>query len=119
MQHQPLQPLISFLNFAKADMSGLSCRLFPFFPLKPHLLANESSSPAVGISVKDKRPDCLRIACCEGFGLVGLDMLLRKEDPPRMAETEDCAQRACFLIAEVTVMHSVVTKATGSTAIAT
>ena len=35
-----------------------------------------------------------------------------------MAETEDCAQRAFFLIADVTVMHSVVTRVTGSTAIA-
>ena len=34
-----------------------------------------------------------------------------------MAETDECAHRACFLIAEVTVMHSVVIKATGSTAI--
>lgn len=34
-----------------------------------------------------------------------------------MAETEECAHRACFRIAEVTVMHSVVIRATGSTAI--
>lgn len=34
-----------------------------------------------------------------------------------MAETDECAHRACFLIAEVTVIHSVVIKATGSTAI--
>ena len=34
-----------------------------------------------------------------------------------MAETEECAHRACFLIAEVTVIHSVVIRATGSTAI--
>jgi hypothetical protein len=33
-----------------------------------------------------------------------------------MAETEECAQRACLRMAEVTVIHSVVTKATGSTA---
>ena len=33
-----------------------------------------------------------------------------------MAATEDCAHRACFRIAEVTVMHSVVIRATGSTA---
>jgi len=36
--------------------------------------------------------------------------------PPRMAEMEDCAQRGCFRIADVTVTHSVTTRATGSTA---
>ena len=34
-----------------------------------------------------------------------------------MAETDECAHRECFLIAEVTVIHSVVIRATGSTAI--
>lgn len=33
-----------------------------------------------------------------------------------MAETDECAQRACLRMAEVTVIHSVVTRATGSTA---
>jgi hypothetical protein len=33
-----------------------------------------------------------------------------------MAETEEWAQRVCFRIAEVTVMHSVTTRATGFTA---
>lgn len=37
--------------------------------------------------------------------------------PPRIAETEECAQRACFRMDEVTVIHSVVTRATGSIAI--
>src|SRR5271155_3198722 len=31
-----------------------------------------------------------------------------------MAETDDCAHRACLRIADVIVMHSVVIKATGS-----
>ncbi len=38
------------------------------------------------------------------------------ELPPRIAETEECAHLACFRMADVTVMHSVVIKATGSTA---
>jgi hypothetical protein len=38
------------------------------------------------------------------------------ELPPRIAETEECLQRPSFLIADVTVMHSVTTNATGSTA---
>lgn len=33
-----------------------------------------------------------------------------------MAETEECAQRACFRMADVTVTHSVTTSATGLTA---
>lgn len=33
-----------------------------------------------------------------------------------MAATEECAQRACFRMADVTVMHSVTTRATGLTA---
>lgn len=33
-----------------------------------------------------------------------------------MADTDECAQRACFRIADVTVMHSVTTSATGLTA---
>ena len=33
-----------------------------------------------------------------------------------MADTEECAQRACFRMAEVTVIHSVTTSATGLTA---
>ena len=36
--------------------------------------------------------------------------------PPSIADTEECCHRACFRMAEVTVMHSVTTRATGSTA---
>lgn len=36
--------------------------------------------------------------------------------PPSIADTDECCQRACFRMAEVTVMHSVTTRATGSTA---
>jgi hypothetical protein len=38
------------------------------------------------------------------------------EPPPRIAETEEWAQRACFRIADVTVMHSVTTRLTASIA---
>ena len=50
----------------------------------------------------------------------GLDDAYRygTEAPPSMAETDECAHLACFLIAEVTVIHSVVIKATGSIVIA-
>lgn len=38
------------------------------------------------------------------------------ELPPNIEETDECAHRACLRIADVTVMHSVVMSATGSTA---
>jgi hypothetical protein len=44
------------------------------------------------------------------LGLMGLEL------PPRIADTEECAHLACFRMADVTVIHSVVIKATGSTA---
>ena len=42
------------------------------------------------------------------LGLIGV--------PPRIADTDECAHRACLRIADVTVIHSVVINATGSTA---
>jgi hypothetical protein len=36
--------------------------------------------------------------------------------PPRMAETDECGDRACFWMAEVMAMHSDMTRDTGSTA---
>ncbi len=44
------------------------------------------------------------------LGFIGLEL------PPRIAETEECAHLACFRTADVTVIHSVVIRATGSTA---
>ena len=44
------------------------------------------------------------------LGVMGLEL------PPKIADTEECALRACLRMAEVTVIHSVVIKATGSTA---
>lgn len=37
-------------------------------------------------------------------------------EEPRMDDILECAQRACLRMAEVTVMHSVTTSDTGSTA---
>jgi hypothetical protein len=99
----PLQPLRSFLRRANADMRGLSCMLLPFFPLSPHLLGTASScSPALVM------PCPVRSRRCTAGGLF--------EELPRIAATEECAQRACFRIADVTVIHSVTTRATGLTA---
>lgn len=103
MQHPPLQPLRSFLRRAKADIRGLSCKLFPFFPRSPHLLGTASScSPP------------LMIPCPVRSRRWTAGVLF--EDPPRIAETDECAQRACFRMADVTVIHSVTTRATGLTA---
>jgi hypothetical protein len=44
------------------------------------------------------------------LGFIGLEL------PPKIADTEECAHLACFRMADVTVIHSVVIKATGSTA---
>lgn len=77
--------------------------LLPFFPRRPHLLGTASScSPALMMPcpVRSRR-------CTAGVLL---------EELPSMAATEECAQRACFRIADVTVMHSVTTRATGLTA---
>lgn len=94
--------------------------LFPLFPLNPQRLARLGSTPFA--------PFDTLLDCCDLLrGLLGggrfLEGLLSRPletvaPPPRIAETEECAQRACFLIAEVTVIHSVVIRATGSTAIA-
>lgn len=39
--------------------------------------------------------------------------------PPRIADTDEWAHRVCFLMADVTVIHSVLIRATGSIAIET
>jgi hypothetical protein len=86
-------------------MSGLSCKLLPFFPLRPHLLGTASScspapAPAMLCPLRSRR-------CTAG---VLFDEL------PNIAATDECAQRACFRMADVTVIHSVTTRATGLTA---
>lgn len=51
-----------------------------------------------------------RESCVAGF---------RGEVTPRIADTDECAHLACLRMADVTVIHSVVIKATGSTAMET
>lgn len=117
----PVQPLRSFLRRAKAESKGLSCMLFPFFPLRPQRLARLSSSPTAPVGILPACPNWVcavvkLLSICLGSRLLSLPVAI-EGPPPRMAETDECAHRACFLIAEVTVIHSVVIKATGSTAI--
>lgn len=113
-----MHPLRSFLNLANAESNGLSCMLFPFLPRRPQRLANVSSTPMAPLTI---RSDCLYPAAellSLALGTLPLSLPLGMAGPPpRIAETDEWAHRACFLIAEVTVMHSVVIKATGSTAI--
>lgn len=112
-----MHPLRSFLNLANAESNGLSCMLFPFLPRRPQRLASVSSTPTAPLTI---RSDCLYPAAellSLALGTLPLSLPLGMADPPpRIAETDEWAHRACFLIAEVTVMHSVVIKATGSTA---
>jgi hypothetical protein len=99
----PLQPFRSFLRRANADIRGLSCMLLPFFPLNPHLLGTASScSPA------------LTMPCPVRSRRWTAGVLF--EELPRMAATDECAHRACLRMADVTVIHSVTTRATGLTA---
>lgn len=87
--------------------------LLPFFPRNPHRFAIPKSwAPSVPMLVVDPllpgRRRGLGGPSWIGFGL-----------PPRIEETDEPAHRACLRIAEVTVMHSDMTKGTGSTATAT
>lgn len=87
--------------------------LLPFCPRRPHRFATPTScepSPPK-LAVDPLLPGLSRGLggpSCTGLGL-----------PPRMEDTEECAQRACLRMTEVTDMHSEMTSATGSTATAT
>jgi len=112
----------SLLSFAKADSKGLSWMLLPRFPLRPHLLANVVSSSAwEAIEAILLLPPTGSIRGVPALELArraspwsGTSRELREAPPPKMAETELCAHRACLRMAEVRVIHSCVTRATGS-----
>ena len=103
-------PASSCLSFPKPAIMGLSCMLFPFWPLNPHRfvrLASCAPSPPM------LPAGLLLLPLTDGLGgprvmVLGL--------PPRMADTDECGDRACFWIAEVMEMHSEITSETGSTA---
>lgn len=78
-------------------MSGSSCKLLPFLLLLPHLQLALSSSAGTGVLRLLPRSN--------GGGLLG--------PPLSMAETLECAQRGCLRSADVTAMHSVITRSTG------
>jgi len=92
--------------------------LFPFFPRSPHLFASPPSSPSASpVEVLFLFP---LVFPGSSRGVEGLELcklgVMGLELPPKIADTEECAHRACLRMAEVTVIHSVVIKATGSTA---
>ena len=112
----PLHLANSRRSRPKPAINGLSCMLFPFLPRKPHRLARPTSSSPSAI---DDLALCLLILLISSPGVAGLELCLPGLDglpPPSIAETEECAQRACLRMADVTVIHSVVIRATGSTA---
>ena len=80
--------------------------LCPFLPRNPHLLARLTSSVTLR-ALGSLSP--FGVSCLRPSNLLDVP-------PPRIAATDEWAQRACLRMAEVTVMHSVTTKATGSTA---
>lgn len=114
----PLKPVNSRLSRPKPAIKGLSCMLLPFLPRSPHLFARPPSSASANpedglVLFPFPFPGSSR-------GVPGLELcklgLMGAELPPRIADTEEWAHRACLRIAEVTVIHSVVIRATGSTA---
>jgi hypothetical protein len=126
-----LQSFRSLRSFVNADMSGLSCKLFPFFPRSPHLPAPPpaaSSSASAAPATAAAAATTAAVATAgrrfppeppEPAPSSGVPEAAHLEPPPRMAETLECAQRACLRIADVTVMHSVATSPTASTAMVT
>ena len=105
-----LQLFKSTRSFAKALMSGLSCMLWPLRPRRPHREVRAES-----VSSETSMVEPLRSVRRASEGV------RRGEgaEEPRMEEMELWAQRACLRMAEVTVMHSVTTSATGSIATGT
>ena len=82
--------------------------LFPLLPRSPHLFANDTSSTGVE-RPKVFVPEASSLFACGIGPKVAVP-------PPKIDATDEWAQRACLRIAEVTVMHSVVMRATGSIA---
>lgn len=105
----PLMPVSSWRSRPKPEISGLSCMLLPFFPLKPQRTRSAVPSAlmfAAAVLLRPLPKDTeFAGPSCTGLG-----------PPPKMAATEECGDRACFCIAEVMAMHSAMTRETGSTA---
>lgn len=102
-------PVSSCRSLPKPEISGLSCMLFPFLPLKPQRTRSAVPSPvmlAAALLLLPLPRDTEFVGpSCTGLG-----------PPPSMAATEEWGDRACFWIAEVIAIHSAMTRETGSTA---
>lgn len=83
--------------------------LRPLFPRRPHRLAEAASCKLSALRALPVAFGPLGVAFVGpkyiGFGF-----------PPRMADTEECGERACLCSADVMDMHSDMTRDTGSTA---
>ena len=110
----PLTPVNSCRNLPKPEISGLSAILLPFFPRRPHRFAVPKS--AALSPVRPAGAPLFARLLRAGFG--GPSWIWFGV-PPRMADTEECGDRACFWKADVMDMHSDITKETGSTATVT
>lgn len=120
------QTASSLLSLENAESRGLSCTGFALLLRSPNLLARLESSSDPGNS-RAIFAILFRSAIVSIFGAPALELLLASPDfsaanigpgpppslPPKMAETELCAQRACLRIAEVIVIHSCVIRAIG------
>jgi hypothetical protein len=83
--------------------------LLPFFPLNPHrFVATSLEVSPSGSVAEDLRSR--RVPGPGGTSWIRLGL------PPRMADTDECGERACFWRAEEMAMHSDMTRDTGSTA---
>jgi hypothetical protein len=94
--------------------------LFPFLPRNPHLFASPPSSAPLANPEEILLPFGPFRPPTSSLGVDGLEFcnpgFIGLELPPRITATEECAHRECFRMADVTVIHSVVMRATGSTA---
>ena len=119
-----LQPAKSLLNLAKAVRSGLSDVLLPLRPRKPHLLAKLTSSSSTefrpsGVADRLVGSGMLGVLAFIAFWLAERSISFScnlPAPPPRIADLDDWEKRGFLRMAEVTVMHSVVMRATGSMA---
>lgn len=117
---RPLHCFKSLRRFAKAERRGLSCMLCPFFPRSPQRLASPGSSVwAVAPRAALAPFSCFGAdICLDAGGCFSISSLEEGAGalPPKIADTDECAHRACLRMADVTVIHSVTTSATGSIA---
>jgi hypothetical protein len=81
--------------------------LFPLFPRRPQRFVRFGSALSP--------PSVVAMLFLPGSAGLGGPTWTGVGLPPRMAETDECGERACLWMAEVMDMHSEITSDTGST----